>query len=60
MKLEINYIDPNPIIQSKLSEEGVDKYMYNENHPNSPQGIGLFSYAVLKANHNQRETHSVS
>ena len=60
MKVEINYIDPNPIIQSKLSEEGVDKYMYNENHPNSPQGIGLFSYAVLKANHNQRETHTVS
>lgn len=49
------YIDPNPIIASQLSKDGVSKYMYNENHPNSPEGIGLFCYAVLKANHYQRK-----
>lgn len=43
------YIDADPIIVSILNIEGAEKYMYNKYHPNSPNGIGLFSYAVLKA-----------
>ena len=43
------YIDAEPIIASVLETEGSEKYMYNEFHPNAPDGIGLFSYAVLKA-----------
>jgi len=43
------YIDADPIIAAVLEAEGSEKYMYNQFHPNAPDGIGLFSYAVFKA-----------
>ena len=42
------YINPDPAIQSVIADEGSDKYMFNDFHPNAPDGIGLYSYAVLK------------
>ena len=47
-------INPDPIIMSVLENDDIQKFMYNDFHPNAPQGIGLFSYAVLKESHNQR------
>ena len=47
------YINADPVISSVLAEEGTEKYMFNQFHPNAPDGIGLFSYAVLKAAHDQ-------
>ena len=48
------YIDPDPIVVSVLDTEGTNKYMFNSFHPNASRGVGLFSYAVLKAAHEQR------
>ena len=42
------YINPDPAIQSVIADEGSDKYMFNDFHPNASDGIGLYSYAVLK------------
>ena len=42
------YINPDPVIQSVIEDEGASKYMYNDFHPNAPDGIGLYCYAVLK------------
>ena len=47
------YINADPVISSVLADEGFEKYMFNQFHPNAPYGIGLFSYAVLKAAHDQ-------
>ena len=47
------YINADPVISSVLADEGFEKYMFNQFHPNAPDGIGLFSYAVLKAAHDQ-------
>ena len=47
------YINADPVITSVLESEGFEKYMFNQFHPNAPYGIGLFSYAVLKAAHDQ-------
>ncbi len=41
------YINPDPVIQSVIEDEGASKYMYNDFHPNAPDGIGLYCYAVL-------------
>ena len=49
-------IDPEPYIASVLNEESHSKYMQNAFHPNAPEGVGLFSYAVLKADHDQRKS----
>lgn len=43
------YINPDPVITSVIYTEGYDKYMYNDFHPNASDGVGLYSYAVLKA-----------
>ncbi len=43
------YINPDPVITSVIYAEGYDKYMYNDFHPNASEGVGLYSYAVLKA-----------
>lgn len=43
------YMDPEPIVVSVLNAEGTDKYMFNNFHPNASKGVGLYSYAVLKA-----------
>lgn len=45
------YINPDPVIQSVIADEGSAKYMFNDFHPNAPVGVGLFSYAVLKDAH---------
>ena len=47
------YINPDPVIVSVLNVEGTDKYMFNRFHPNANEGVGLFSYAVLKTSHEQ-------
>jgi len=45
------YINPDPVIQSVIEDEGSSKYMYNDFHPNAPDGIGLYCYAVLMDAH---------
>ena len=52
---DYKYINPDPVIQSVIAEEGSDKYMCNDFHPNAPDGVGLFSYAVLKEALNIKE-----
>ncbi len=42
-------IDPFDTIMSVLNEVDVSVYMYNDYHPNAPEGIGLYSYAVMQA-----------
>jgi len=49
-------INPDPIIMSVLENNDISKYMINDFHPNAMKGVGLFSYAVLKESHNQRNT----
>ena len=45
------YLDCIPVLTSVLTDEGRSRYMVDRVHPNSPDGIGLYSYAVLKAAH---------
>lgn len=45
------YINTDPIIRSVLIKDGVYKYLLNDYHPNGNLGVGLYSYAVLKADH---------
>lgn len=47
------YINPDPVIQSVIEDEGSSKYMFNDFHPNAPDGIGLYCYAVLTDAHNR-------
>ena len=47
------YINPDPVIQSVIEDEGESKYMYNDFHPNAPAGIGLYCYAVLMDAHDR-------
>ena len=47
------YINPDPVIQSVIEDEGSSKYMFNDFHPNAPGGIGLYCYAVLTDAHNR-------
>lgn len=47
------YINPDPVIQSVIEDEGASKYMYNDFHPNAPDGIGLYCYAVLMDAHDR-------
>ena len=42
-------IDPYETIMNVLSESDPSVYMWNDYHPNAPQGIELYSYAVLKS-----------
>lgn len=42
-------LDPAPYIFQVMEKDGASKYMLNSFHPNAPEGVGLFSYAVLKA-----------
>lgn len=46
-------INPNPVISSVLKNSGEEEYMKDSLHPNTPKGIGLYCYAVLKANHDR-------
>ena len=47
-------IDPIPVIYSVMDTEGPSRFMYNTCHPNAPDGVGLFSYAVLQQEHLRR------
>ncbi len=49
------YINPDPVIQSVIADEGASKYMYNDFHPNAPDGIGLYCYAVLMDAHKRSQ-----
>lgn len=42
-------INPDPILVSVFEEKGASDYMKDNFHPNAPNGVGLYSYAVLKA-----------
>ena len=53
-KTEYRFIDPHPVIMDVFSREGASKFMYNRFHPKAPEGIELFSYAVLKADHDMK------
>ena len=44
-----NFIDPVPVLEQIINDENKDKYYVDYLHPNSPDGIGLYTYAVLKA-----------
>ena len=48
------YIDAEPIVVSVLNAEGTNKYMFNNFHPNASKGVGLSSYAVFTAAHEQK------
>ncbi len=41
-------IDPFDTILQVLLESDPSVYMWNDYHPNAPQGIGLYSYAVMQ------------
>ena len=48
------YIDPNPFILPIVEEDGLSKYSDDGLHPNAPDGVALYSYAVLIAEHDRR------
>lgn len=48
-------IDPNPIILDAIDEDNPERYMTPDLfHPNAKRGVGLYSYAVLLAEHQRR------
>jgi hypothetical protein len=48
------YIDPLPAMLSVMDEEGATRFMFNGCHPTAPDGVGLYSYGVLEAEHLRR------
>ena len=48
------YINPEPYIKNAFTKKGASRYMENQYHPNAPEGVELFSYAVLRADHDNR------
>ncbi|MBR1906874.1 MAG: hypothetical protein IJ819_10510 [Clostridiales bacterium] len=55
-KTEYGFINPDPAVTEAFAKEGPAKFMYNQFHPKAPEGIELFSYAVLKSAHDQRSS----
>lgn len=47
-------IDPDPVLVSVFKENGTEAFMKDDFHPNAPAGVGLYSYAVLKADHDRK------
>ena len=41
-------IDPNDTIMNVLEDVDTSVYMWNDYHPNAPEGVGLYSYAVIQ------------
>lgn len=41
-------IDPNDTIMDVLEEVDTSVYMWNDYHPDAPEGVGLYSYAVIQ------------
>ena len=50
---DYNCINPDPVLVSVFKEKGTSDYMKDSFHPNAPNGVGLYSYAILKAAQNQ-------
>ena len=57
-RTEYRFINPDPVITEAFAKEGAAKFMYNNFHPKAPEGIELFSYAVLKSAHEQRVSNT--
>ena len=57
-KSEYRFINPNPIVSEVFEKEDIRKFMYNNFHPKAPEGLELFSYAVLKSAHGQRVSNT--
>ena len=57
-RTEYRFINPAPIITEAFAKEGAAKFMYNNFHPKAPEGIELFSYAVLKSAHEQKASNT--
>lgn len=53
-KTEYIGIDPVPVLSSEINSGNRDHYLLDGVHPNSPYGTGMYSYAVLKADHDRR------
>ena len=47
-------INPHPIIASIMNETNKDEFLIDTVHPNDNIGVGLYSYAVLKADHDRK------
>ena len=47
-------IDSQPIITTIMDVEGRQKYMCDTLHPNSTNGVELYCFAVLQAEHNRK------
>ena len=47
-------INPDPVLSSVLKNTGIKDYMKDNFHPNASNGVGLYSYAVLKADHDRK------
>ena len=45
---DVTFIEPADIITAAWDKDSPDKYMVDYLHPNERNGIGLYSYAVLK------------
>lgn len=41
-------IDPNDTIMRVLEEVDTSVYLWNDFHPDAPEGVGLYSYAVIQ------------
>ena len=44
------YINPVPAMMEVMEREGAVRFMYDSCHPGAPEGVGLYSYAVLAGN----------
>ena len=53
-KTEYICINPHPIISSIVNESNKEDFLIDKVHPNSSVGVGLYSYAVLKADHDRK------
>ena len=51
-------INPDPVLTSVFKNKGTTDYMKDNFHPNTPNGVGLYSYAVLKADHDRKGASS--
>ncbi len=47
-------INPHPVITSIMNDTNKEKFLIDTVHPNDNIGVGLYSYAVLKDDHDQK------
>lgn len=48
------YINPHPVIVSIMNNSNKNEFLLDAVHPNDNKGVGLYSYAVLKADHDRK------